>query len=291
MFVILVLYKVLLMYEELDGINPPNDEDILWRYTNFEVFVNLLDTEALYFTRADKFEDPYEGFIPQSIMDAYKQSLERVTPTEFVEAIMKRHEASRKYVMCNCWHQNVVESMAMWEKYQMRNSGVAIKTTMEKMKNSLLSEYAIYIGKIEYIYGDTDDDQYIQNFLQNDIPLAKKLTYFPYFQKRKEYEHEQEVRLIVDIDRFVTDALTNQTVENVDSFLETGLPDICDIGMLFNIDVSTLIDEVIVSPYAKDWITETLRSVVQKFGFNFDVRASTLLDAPTSDELINDGGL
>ena len=279
------------MYEELDGINPPNDKDILWRYTNFEVFVNLLDTEALYFTRADKFEDPYEGFIPQSIIDAYKQSLKRVTPAEFVEAIMKRHEASRKYVMCNCWHQNVVESMAMWEKYHMRNSGVAIKTTMEKMKNSLLSEYSIYIGKIEYIHGNTDDDQYMQNFLQNDIPLAKKLTYFPYFQKRKEYEHEQEVRLIVDIDPFISEAFHNQTVENVDSLLEIGLPDICDIGMLFNIDVNMLIDEVIVSPYAKDWITETLRSVVQKFGFNFHVRPSTLLDVPTSDELINDGGL
>ena len=46
----------------------------------------------------------------------------------------------------------------MWEKYHMRNSGVAIKTTMEKMENSLLSEYSIYIGKIEYIYGNTDDD-------------------------------------------------------------------------------------------------------------------------------------
>ena len=38
------------MYEELDGINPPNDKDILWRYTNFEVFVNLLDTEAVVHT-------------------------------------------------------------------------------------------------------------------------------------------------------------------------------------------------------------------------------------------------
>ena len=131
----------------------------------------------------------------------------------------------------------------------------------------------------------------MQNFLQSDIPLAKKLTYFPYFQKRKEYEHEQEVRLIVDIDSFVMDVLNNQTVETVDSFLETGLPDICDIGMLFNIDVNMLIDEVIVSPHAKDWVTETLRSVVQKFGFNFDVKPSTLLDTPTSDELINDGGL
>ena len=279
------------MYEELDGINPPNDADILWRYTNFEVFVNLLDTESLFFTRADKFEDPYEGFIPQSIMDAYKQYLNSITAENMVEIIIRENEVSRKYVMCNCWHKNVVESMAMWEKYHMRNSGVAIKTTMQNMKDSLLSEYSIYIGKIEYIYDNTNDNQYMQNFLQSNIPLDKKLTYFPYFRKRKEYEHEQEVRLIVDIDPFIRDALNIQTVENVDSFLETGLPDICDIGMLFNIDVNTLIDEVIVSPYAKDWVTETLRSVVQKFGFNFEVNPSTLLDDPTLDRLVPDGGI
>ena len=279
------------MYEELDGINPPNDEDILWRYTSFEKFVNLLDTESLFFTRADKFEDPYEGFIPQSIMDAYIQYLNSITNDNMVSKIISENEASRKYVMCNCWHQNVVESMAMWEKYHMRNSGVAIKTTMEKMKNSLTSEHSIYIGMMEYIYDNTDDDQYMQNFLQSETILSKKLTYFPYFRKRKEYEHEQEVRLIVDIDPFVMDALNDQTVETVDTFLEIGLPDICDIGMPFNIEVNELIDEVIVSPYAEDWITETVRSVVQKFGFNFEVNPSTLLNAPAQDEIITDGGL
>ncbi len=40
--------------------------------------------------------------------------------------------------------------------------------------------------------------------------------------------------------------------------------------MLFNIEVKTLIDEVIVSPYAENWITEAVSSVVQKFGFNFN---------------------
>ena len=276
------------MYEELDGINPPNDKDTLWRYTNFEKFVNLLDTESLFFTRADKFEDPYEGFIPQSIMDAYIQYLNSITTENMVEKIIRENEASRKYVMCNCWHQNVVESMAMWEKYHIRNSGVAIKTTMQKMKNSLTSEHSIYIGNIEYIYDNIDDDQYMQNFLQSETLLVKKLTYFPYFRKRKEYEHEQEVRLIVDIDPFVMDALSNQTV---DTFLETGLPDICDIGMPFNIEINELIDEVIVSPYAEDWITETLRSVVHKFGFNFKVNPSTLLDDPALNEIFTDGGL
>ena len=178
--------------------------------------------------------------------------------------------------------------MAMWEKYHMRNSGVAIKTTMQKMKNSLTSKHSIYIGKIEYLYDNTDDDQYMRNFLNSEIPLAKKLTYFLYFQKRKEYEHEHEVRLVVDIDPFVMDALNDRTL---DTFLETGLPDICDTGMLFNIEVDTLIDEVIVSPYAEDWITETVRSVVQKFGFNLKVNPSILLDDPALDEIITDGGL
>ena len=79
--------------------------------------------------------------------------------------------------------------------------------------------------------------------------------------------------------------------QTVDTFLETGLPDICDTGMLFNIEVNELIDEVIVSPYAEDWITETVRSVVQKFGFNFKVNPSTLLDDPALDEIVPDGGL
>ena len=276
------------MYKELEGINPPRDKDTLWRYTDFEKFVNLLDTKSLFYTRADKFEDPYEGFIPQSMMEAYKQSLKRVAPEKFVEAIMKGNEDSRKYVMCNCWHQNEVESMAMWEKYHMRNSGVAIKTTMQKMKNSLSGKFSVYIGKIEYIYDNTDDDQYMHNFLKSKIKLAKKLAYFPYFRKRKEYEHEKEVRLVVDIDPFVMDALNDQTVE---TFLETGLPDICDTGMSFNIDVNTLIDEVVVSPYAEDWITETVSSVVQKYGYNFEVNPSTLLDDPTLDDIITDGGL
>ena len=61
--------------------------------------------------------------------------------------------------------------------------------------------------------------------------------------------------------------------------------------MSFNIDVNTLIDEVIVSPYAEDWITETVSSVVQKYGYNFEVNPSTLLDDPTLDDIITDGGL
>ena len=41
--------------------------------------------------------------------------------------------------------------MAMWDKYHLRNSGIAIKTTIGNLKNSLPDEPNVFIGKIEYI--------------------------------------------------------------------------------------------------------------------------------------------
>ena len=279
------------MYKEVDGITPPEDEATLWRYMSFEKFANILATESLFFTRADKFDDPFEGFIPPRVVDLYKESTKRVTPTEELsEILIKINENSRKYVMCNCWHQNEEESMAMWEKYHMRNSGIAIKTTMQNLKKSLSDKFDIFIGKIEYIYHKTYDDHYIRNYAHSDLSSAAKWTYFPFFHKRKAFEHEHEVRIIIDVEPFVKGYLDNYDGRvNPETFLEileNGFPDICDIGISFNIDVNKLIDEVIISPYAQKWITGTVKSVVHKYGFDFEVNPSQLLDNPTLDEII-----
>ena len=49
--------------------------------------------------------------------------------------------------------------------------------------------------------------------------------------------------------------------------------DTCKTGMSFNVDVRTLIGEVITSPYSDNWVTETVRSVVKQYGFDFEVNA------------------
>ena len=63
------------MYKEVDGITPPDDRDTLWRYMSLEKFVNMLETKSLFFTRADKFEDPFEGFIPPALVELYRESV------------------------------------------------------------------------------------------------------------------------------------------------------------------------------------------------------------------------
>lgn len=234
------------MSEELKGITHPEDTDTLWRYMSFEKFANILATESLFFSRADKFDDKFEGYIPESIKVSYASAGIHIDPNIF-----------RPYVMCNCWHHNNEESMVMWDKYHLRNSGIAIKTTLGNLKNSLPDEPNVFTGQIEYI----------ENHNQIEIPenpSIASLVYSPYFYKRTPFEYEHEVRAIVDVEPFLHG-------------------DPYEYGKPLEIDVKVLIgksSEVIVSPHAEKWVTGTLELIVKQYGYQFPVNPSKLLDPP-----------
>ncbi len=77
----------------VDIITSPKNKDTLWRYMSFEQFVNMLETNSLFFSKADKFKDPYEGFMPQRILADFKQHLiSSGQPENIVEKMMKRME-------------------------------------------------------------------------------------------------------------------------------------------------------------------------------------------------------
>jgi hypothetical protein len=40
---------------------PPKDNCTLWRYVDLTKLLSLLENRTLHFTRADEFDDPYEG--------------------------------------------------------------------------------------------------------------------------------------------------------------------------------------------------------------------------------------
>ena len=233
------------MIIELKGTVQPKDKDTVWRYMSFEKFANILATGSLFFSRADKYDDKFEGYIPELIMRYYES------------AGMHFNPELRQYIMCNCWHHGDEESMAMWDKYHLRNNGIAIKTTMENLKSSLPDEPNIFIGKVDY--------ESIENQNQIEMPEdIENLLYYPYFYKRKPFEYEQEVRAIIDIALIPRD-------------------DPYEFGTPLKINVETLIgenSEVIVSPHADKWIACTLEVIVKRCGFEFPVNQSQLLDPP-----------
>lgn len=258
------------MIRELTGITLPKETAPLWRYMSFEKFASLLGTESLFFTRADKFDDPFEGFTPPSVKEHYERTIGDITTLE------KLQENWRKYTLCSCWHHGPEESMAMWEKYHMHNSGIAIRTTFDNFKNCLVDDYDVFLGNIEYI------DHYEYPIPQNLNEMSMLYTW--YFYKRKPFEHEREFRAITtQCPRPFMDYIDKHgNLINADiTFEKNRFPDTCKVGIPFKVDVNTLIGEIITSPYVDDWITETVRSVVYQYGFDFDVNPSTLLDEPS----------
>lgn len=263
------------MHIELEGITSPEDNATLWRYMSLEKFANILATQSLFFTRADKFDDPFEGHIPRQIMSLYKSTIRIYEsnnssgiPEDF---ILGAAYDLRKHVMCNCWYQAEQESMAMWDKYHMRNSGIAIKTTMENLKNSLPNRYDVFIGKIQYL----EEHNKIGVIENVSIP---NLVHHPYFYKRKSFEHEHEVRVLIEVESLLRNYFSDQGINEISS--EQVL---YEIGMSLEVSVETLIEknsEVIISPYAEQWVVDTVASIVKQYGFQFSVNPSRLLDEP-----------
>ncbi len=67
----------------------------IWRYMDFSQFVNMLETESLYFTRLDLLDDPHEGsFSWLELADKEQEDLK------------KQLVKLRKHTAVNCWHCN-----------------------------------------------------------------------------------------------------------------------------------------------------------------------------------------
>ena len=273
------------MYKELPGISRPEPTDTLWRYLSFEKFASLLSTKSLYFARANQFEDPFEGHVPPVIDELYKRHTQRLGEKGGREIIKLWHEW-RKWVMCSCWHHGDHESMTMWERerYSRNNSGIAIKTTMQRLDDSFTREEGIdvHIRKIKYIdYEDLD--------VPPDI-LNMHTIYSPFFYKRKAFECEKEVRALIDASPYIKrkfyrvkegfslepKEFDRRTLQKKMRYPKKNENE----GQPLGVDLNKLIDEVIVAPRAHDWVIKAIRSMVHQYGFDFEVNPSTLLDEP-----------
>ena len=134
-------------------LNYPDSKKI-WRYMDFTKFVNLLDTESLFFCRADSFEDKWEGTFPKEMIEKFN-STEKSIPSD----------DGNKYSLCewqivkearshliNCWHVNDYESDAMWKLYSSNRQSIAIQSTIGRLKRCFnkIAE-RIWIGEVEYV--------------------------------------------------------------------------------------------------------------------------------------------
>src|ERR1035441_2743983 len=91
-------------------------------------------------------------------------------------------QSYRRRLFVNCWHLGELESEAMWRIYCGREDGVAVVLPYNRLRDSL-TEANTYIGAVNYIRFNVE-------------VINSGDSYSLAMHKRKEFEYEQEARIV-----------------------------------------------------------------------------------------------
>lgn len=242
----------------------PNPDDMLWRFMDLAKFISLLKERALYLTRVDQFNDPFEcaigqieqkpkydayylNFCKYAIATSPREEGQEAPSEDYIQKQAERlfkelSEANQRHrysIFVNCWHKNSVESEAMWNLYvKDMSQGVAIQTTYERLYNALNKEPSLAIGEVNYV------DYSKGTIYMNDV----------HWYKRKSFEHEREVRVV----RF------NPRAQH-DCY-----------GVFYPVDLDVLIEKIYVSPLAQTWFVNIVSDVLERYGIKKEIVTSRL---------------
>ncbi|WP_238656071.1 hypothetical protein [Paenibacillus piscarius] len=138
------------------------DEELkICRYMNLPKFMSLLTNSSIFFTRADKFEDPLEGEMPEAAkkelfdkdffnVDLYaiisKFIGREVTKVGLAEETINMYKSYKSTTFISCWTSFQAESYALWKIYG-EDYGVAIQTNIGKLKNLIEEKAFLYLLK------------------------------------------------------------------------------------------------------------------------------------------------
>lgn len=246
----------------------------LWRYLDFEKFQSLLETKALFFCRADKFSDPFEGSIPKLEADyrlhAHKKAaaedgdeFDEKLALDNILNLQGLHERIKRATTINCWHINNNESDAMWRLYLKDNEGVAIQTSIEKMY-LVVSNTTEEIGlsKVRYLNYETEIWYH-----KEDYPHISYNTNTPLIHKRIEFTHESEFRLIHNVEEAINDENYWERQTN-------------HKGEFIPLDIENLIQKVYLPPTVDSKITIKIEQMTKSLGYNFQFEKSKLSNKP-----------
>ena len=239
--------------EVAEAVELPSEAKI-WKYMDLAKFLSLLCTGSLYFASPSRFQDPFEGSLPKSHVDAFSgmvqdhaDSLQGMRPhfaarspealAQFDDAIdgfanaLKgaQREATLRFGV-NCWHQCEFESEAMWKLYSAAGQAVAIESTVRQLRASLGTAKGVIIAQVRYANFDND-------------PIETGHRHYGLFMKRKSFEHEKELRATI--------LLPEEQWTRPET--ERGLSVPCDLDVLIN--------RVHVSPFCETYVASAVRGL------------------------------
>ncbi len=259
---------------------PPNMDGKIWQYMELAEFVSMLHRKALFFVKANKLRDPYEGIMPQfnnlirspgyskeNQQQSHSQEQSNPNIQKLPQITIQQFQLYRELVLINPWHYNEYESAAMWNLYSHENAGIAIQSTTRKLSKCFddNKEDTIWIGKVQYLDFSKDGANEWDNLIQ------------AFVTKRKSFEYENEIRAVtcMPADANLSKESIVKTANREDLFFSSSPKDrvinpkdLTDKGKYVSADLQTLIEKVYIAPYAEPWFEEVLESLLSKYELN-----------------------
>jgi len=231
---------------------PPNLNMPIWRYMDFAKFVAFLERRSLFFCRADKFDDPYEGATSHANYGMRSEVYGEQIPAQTFENMARHNEWIRQWTFVNCWHMSEHESAAMWKLYARTEEAVAIKSTYFKLQQALPN--SSFLGIVHYI--DYERDW-----------LPEGNSFWPFVHKRRSFEHERELRAVI------------QDLPLVENCVLIGNPN-PESGVSVEVAPEAFVDEILVSPTAPQWFADLVSAISDRFEYRIQISQSKLSQNP-----------
>jgi hypothetical protein len=253
-------------YQAHSSFTEPKPESArLWRYMDLAQFLSILEKEALFFPSVATLAeaDPYEG----EPLPAKYRAWEARGPDD-LRTFRLHCEVFKHLNFYNCWHMNDGESDAMWRLYLKGSHGIAIQSTVGRLKLSFRNTgaHTVYMALVEYIDYDT--------FTPTNMNLNSDYMY-----KRRAFQHEEEVRLgtynydvrpeFVDGAGLIKPPEPTVTAADILLYPERK-------GVYVTANISALIERVVVYPFAPIWFSDLVTALSKRLGYTFEVVPSEM---------------
>jgi hypothetical protein len=241
---------------------PEDDEIKIWKYMDFTKLISLLDTGCLFFSRADSFDDPFEGSYPRNNVEFRKsvpKELDEESQEHYLKVINNTKDTNKhwpRYTAISCWHMNEFESAAMWSLYLKSDEGIAIQSSYNKLKKSIIDDEKVYLGVVKYI-------DYNSYYIKDNNILI------PFVHKRKSFEHESELRAVM-----LKKPISSGEIDFKEETIKKGG------GVPIKVNIKELIDKIYVAPNAPIWFHKLVNTIVKRYEPDIEVLSSDINNPP-----------
>jgi hypothetical protein len=251
------------IHPSLEKYGPKVIDKPIYKYMRFERLLQLLMDKESFISQVSSWEDTYENWL---IKASFYSKTTRVSYREFIKSYYGQ-----------CWTTSK-ETDALWRIYSPDKNSVKIKSTINNLLNAEVliddldkfGKITKYIGQVSY-FNNEQITKWLDQAKKETGIINSLIILESQFIKRKEFNHEKEIRLIIGISG---DTSSNERSRD---------------HLIQSVDPNCFIDEITFDPRlnTNDFI---LRSkLIAKLGFKNPIKKSKLYDfRPLTINIVND---